>query len=112
MIHFNAHAEAAVRFAQDTHSLIVGRRLKAAAIGELLIDGLQTQSFLARGNCHEIDPVAKPFVHSLPVAVVASAGLSYAITRLPDNKFTHALLSVFIVGEGLNVVHNHTNGCN
>jgi hypothetical protein len=112
MIHYDFHAEATARFAQDTRPAVVGKVLKAAAVTELVIDGLQTQSFLHRGICKEIDPIAKPFVHYLPLAVVASAGVSYLIVHLPDSKLSHVLLGVFVAGEAANITHNHTNGCN
>jgi hypothetical protein len=111
---YDFHAEAQARFANDTQPAAVSHetnRLKGAALGELLVDGIQTHDFLRKGICHEVDPLARPFVHSLPGAILGTAALSYFIVRLPASKLTNTLLKVFISGEGLNIIHNTQGGC-
>jgi len=111
---YDFHAEAQARFAADTTTLVAVQTpdtLKAEAIGELLIDGQQTHQFLRRGVCHELDPIARPFVHSLQGAVLGTAALSYLIVRLPATGVSRTLLQAFVVGETNNLIHNTQGGC-
>jgi hypothetical protein len=123
MLNYDAHAEAQARFTQDTQAIVSqqtinNRRLnlltnveKGILIGEIGIDGVQTHDFLRKGICHESDIFAKPFVHSVPIAVASTAALSYLVTSVKPGWFRNALLGVAIVGEGLNIAHNHSEGC-
>lgn len=120
------HSEAQARFFEDTQPAIVERSKqtvennslglltnveKGLLIGELAVDGVQTHNFLQSGRCHEVDPLAKPFVHSLPVSVVATSALAYAITRVHSGWFRSTIMGLVVVGEGLNILHNHQEGC-
>jgi hypothetical protein len=110
----DTHAEATQRFREDTRPAIVSHetdRLKGLAVSELLVDGIQTHRFLAKGICHEVDPLARPFVHSLPGTVLGTAALSYLIVHLPSTRTTNTLLRVFVAGEGLNITRNSREGC-
>lgn len=79
--------------------------LAGLALGELALDGLQTQAALRGGRCHEADPVAAPFVHSMPVSLAAEAVVAYAITRLPNKPWANALLGLFVGGEAANIAN-------
>lgn len=115
------HAEAQRRFTEDTRPISVRSKqtminkmnlvLKGIDISLLAIDGVQTHDFLRKGTCHEVDPIAKPFVHYTPFAVAASAGLAWSLVRIAPNRLANTLLGVFAVGEGLNVLRNHAIGC-
>ncbi len=112
------HAEAQHRFTEDTtpvvaHSnqTVTDNWLKGIDIVEILIDGVQTHDFLRKGTCHEIDPIAKPFVHSLPIQVVTSAALAYGIVHIRPGKLATVVLGVLGIGEAMNVARNHMIGC-
>ncbi len=89
-----------------TQPATASKALKAAAIVELVVDGLQTQAFLRSGRCHELDPITRPFVHNEVVATVAVAGVAYLISRLPNRPWANALLGLFVGGEAANIARN------
>jgi hypothetical protein len=60
------------------------------------------RSCLAHGG-RELDPLARPFVQSLPVAVLASAAVGYALTRIPRGTAGDAGLAAFDAGELVNL---------
>jgi hypothetical protein len=110
------HAEAQARFTAATSGVssrqtTVNNVLKGIDISELVIDGIQTHDFIRKGTCREVDPLAKPFVHYTPFTVAASGLVAYGITRLYHSTLGTVLLGALGVGEGLNVLHNHLEGC-
>jgi hypothetical protein len=116
MLNYDVHAEAQARFTAATSGVssrqtTVNNVLKGVDIGEILVDGIQTRDFLRKGSCRELDPIAKPFVHYTPLAVVATAAVSYGIVHIRPSRLGNIALAVLGLGEGLNVWHNHTEGC-
>jgi hypothetical protein len=116
------HAEAQQRFFQDTQvtskQTIVNRQLnlltnveKGLLISEIAIDGVQTHDFLRKGICREVDPLAKPFVHYTPLAVVSAGALAYAVVSVKPGWFRTTVLGLAAIAEGANVLHNHREGC-
>ncbi len=111
-------AEALTAFQERAPAIVhaqgatASKALKGLAIAELAVDSIQTQDFLHNGRgCRELDPIARPFVHSAPIATVAVAGVAYLVSRLPNRPWANALLGAFVAGEALNVAHNAESGC-
>jgi|ERR1035438_2058289 hypothetical protein len=110
------HAEAQARFTEATtpvrsNQTMTDNVLKGIDIGVYLVDQIQTHDFERKGTCHEVDPIARPFVHYVPFQVVGSAAMAYVIERLHPGPLATIALGVFGVGESLNVYHNHRIGC-
>lgn len=87
---------------------IAHKVLVAAAIGEIVIDTAQTVPL--RG-CTELDPIARPFVHSEPIAIAATGLVAFAITRAPNRPFWNAVLGAFVGGEAFNIARNARVRC-
>jgi hypothetical protein len=92
-------------------SPVLTNTLKGIAIAEIGGDMLETRAFLARGVCHEIDPLASTFVHSTVGDVAVTAGLAYLISKLHNNRATNIGLAVGIVAEGFNIARNVRDRC-
>lgn len=79
--------------------------LLAGALVLFAVDGLRMQSCRAHGG-RELDPLARPFVQSLPVAALASAAFGYALTRIPRGTAGDAGLAAFGAIETANLSGN------
>lgn len=73
-----------------------------AAIG---VDTARTSACLAHEG-RELDPIARPFVHS-PAGMALGTGLAVAAAWfLPDNNFGNAIRAAFIGGEAANLTRH------
>lgn len=79
----------------------------------IALDGLSTQRFLANPNSHEMNPIAKPFVHSR-AGSAAYFGVSFAgelaLMRLAHKRNHHLLeriIPMLVTGSESYVLYNN-----
>ncbi len=86
------------------------RGLLGTAVALVVVDGQQSLSGARRG-CLEANPLVRPLVHSAPLMAVASAGFSFALSRIPRGTAGDAALAAFDAGEALNDLSNARTPC-
>jgi hypothetical protein len=79
----------------------------ALAIAGLGADLLRTQACLAHGG-KEYNPFARPFVHSLPIAAFATAGVAFAFRVIPRGSAGDYGLGAFAGGQVVNLARPWT----
>jgi hypothetical protein len=79
----------------------------------IALDGLSTQRFLADPNCHEMNPIARPFVHSR-VGSGAYFGVSFAVElalmRIAHKRNHHLLeriIPMLVTGSESYMLYNN-----
>ena len=87
--------------------------LLAGSATAIALDGLSTQHFLANPNCHELNPIARPFVNSRAGAA-AYFGVSYAgevfLMRLAHKHNYHLIermIPMLVIGSESSMVYNN-----
>lgn len=95
-------------FFDSTNKLLLATSATAIAL-----DGLSTQHFLANPNCHELNPIARPFVNSR-AGTAAYFGVSFAgemllmrIAHKHNHHLLERLIPMLVIGSESSMVYNN-----
>jgi hypothetical protein len=72
------------------------------ALGLMAYDQIRTQACLAHGG-HEMNPIARPFVHYLPLGILSTALLAFGAHQIPAGNAGDAGLGLFDAAEIYNL---------
>jgi len=96
------------KFFDKENNFLIG----ASAV-TIALDGLSTQRFLANPDCHEMNPIARPFVHSR-AGSAAYFGMSFAgelaLMRIAHKRNHHLLeriIPMLVTGSESYVLYNN-----
>lgn len=87
--------------------------LLATSATTIALDGLSTQRFLANPNCHELNPIARPFVNSR-AGTAAYFGVSFAgevflmrFAHKHNHHLLERLIPMLVTGSESSMVYNN-----